>query len=83
MLFLLNIFGVGVSCRFMYSNVSYLYVRCSGSITSVGKREFNCLLSFTCNYVVSVRRNFLFFRVLGMAYVIFVAHPGLPYNYFT
>ena len=26
----------------------------------LGKRELFCLLSFTCNYVVSVRRGFLF-----------------------
>ena len=29
---------LGVSCRFSYSIVSYLYVSCIGSITSVGKR---------------------------------------------
>ena len=40
-----------MSC--LYSIVSYLYVSCSGSITS-GKRELFFLLSFTCNYVVSV-----------------------------
>ena len=43
-------FGVGVSCRILYSIVSYLYVSCSGLITS----ELICLLSFTCNYVLSV-----------------------------
>ena len=32
-LFLLNVFGVGVSCRNLYSFVVYLYVNCSGSIT--------------------------------------------------
>ena len=33
----------------------------SGSITSVGEeRELICLLLFTCYYVVSVRRGFLF-----------------------
>ena len=51
------LFGVGVSCRILYSIVSYLYVSCSGSITSVGKRGLICLLSFTCNYVVSVRKG--------------------------
>ena len=32
---LLNVFGVGVSCRILYSIDSYLYVSCSGPITSV------------------------------------------------
>ena len=35
MLFLLNVFGVGVSCRNLYSFVVYLYVSSNGSITSV------------------------------------------------
>ena len=48
-----------------------------------GKRELICLLSFTCNYVVSVRRGFLFLMVLGMGCVILLWHSlGLPYNYF-
>ena len=33
-------FGVGVSC-ILYSIVSYLYVGCSGSITSVGEERAN------------------------------------------
>ena len=33
------LFGVGVSCRILYSIVSYLYVNCSGSVTSVGKER--------------------------------------------
>ena len=62
---------------------SYLYVSCRGSITSVGEeRELICLLSFTCNYVVSVRRGFLFLLVLGMGCIILLWHsPGLLYNY--
>ena len=75
MLFLLNVFGVGVSCRYLYSFVVYLYVNGSGSITSVGERELICLLLFTCNYVVSVWRGFIFLWVLGMGYVFFVALP--------
>ena len=35
-----------------------------------GNRELNCLLLVTCNYVVSVRRGFLFLLVLGMGCVI-------------
>ena len=37
MYFLLNVFGVGVSCRILYSFVVYLYVSGNGSITSVGE----------------------------------------------
>ena len=35
------LFGVGVSCRILYSTASYLYVSCSGSITSVGEERAN------------------------------------------
>ena len=48
---------------YLYSIVVYLYVSVSGSITSVGEERANCLLLFTCNYVVSVRR--VFFLPLG------------------
>ena len=45
----------------------------------LGKRELICLLSFTCNYLISVRRGFLF--VLGMGCVILLwPSLGLPYN---
>ena len=50
----------------------------------LGKRELQCLLLFTCNYVVSVWRGFLFLWVLGMGYVILLWHSlSLPYNNFT
>ena len=50
----------------------------------LGKRELICLLLFTCNYVVFVRRGFLFLWVLGMGYVILLWHSlSLPYNYFA
>ena len=50
----------------------------------LGKREIICLLSFTCNFVVFVRRGFLFLWVLGMGYVILLWHSlSLPYNYFA
>ena len=39
--FLLNVFGVIVSCRILYSFVVYLYVSGSGSITSVGEEGAN------------------------------------------
>ena len=38
---LLIIFGVGVSCRNLYSCVVYLYVNGIGSITSVGEERAN------------------------------------------
>ena len=37
--FLLNVFGVAVSCRILYSFVVYLYVSGSGSITLVGEER--------------------------------------------
>ena len=36
-----TIFGVGVSCRKLYSFVVHLYVNGSGSITSVGEERAN------------------------------------------
>ena len=64
----------------MYSFIVYLYVNDSDSITSVGEeRELICLLLFTCNYVVSVWRGFLFLWVLGMGYFILLWHSlSLP-----
>ena len=48
----------------------------------LGKRELICLLFFTCNYIVSVWRGFLFLWVLGMGYVILLWHSlSLLYNY--
>ena len=47
----------------------------------LGKRELVCLLSFTCNYVVSVWKGSLFLWVLGR--VILLWHSlSLPYSYF-
>ena len=37
-------FGVGVSCRILYSFVGYLYVSSRGSITSVGEERANSLV---------------------------------------
>ena len=49
-----------------------------------GKRELVCLLLFTFNNAVSVRKGFLFLWVLGMGYVILLWHSlSLPYNYFA
>ena len=41
MWFLLNVFGVGVSCRKLYSFVVYLYVDGSGPITSIEEERAN------------------------------------------
>ena len=40
-LFLLNVFGVGVSGRNLYSFIVVLYVNGSGPITSVGEERAN------------------------------------------
>ena len=49
----------------------------------LGKQELFFLSSFACNYVVSVRRGFLFLLALGMGCVILVWHSlGIPYNHF-
>ena len=49
----------------------------------LGKKKLICLLLFTCNYVVSAWRGFIFLWVLGMGYVILLWHSlSLPYNYF-
>ena len=37
----LILFGVGVSCRFLFSIVSYLNISCSRSITSIGDERAN------------------------------------------
>ena len=55
---------------FPYSIVIYVYISCSGLITSVGEERAYFLLSFTCNYVVTVRRGFLFLSVIGLGCVI-------------
>ena len=82
--FLLNVFGVGVSCRKLYSFVVYLYVDGVDQLPRLGKRELICLRLFTCNYVVFVWRGFLFLWVLGMGNIIILWHSlSLPYNYFN
>ena len=74
--------GIGIY-RISYSVVGYLFVSCRGSITSVWGRERFFLLSSTCNYVVFVRRGFLFLLVLGVGYIILLWYSlYLPYDYF-
>ena len=60
-------------CFMLYFIVSYLYVRCRGPITLVGKRELT-LISFTC-YVVSFRRGSSFLLLLRMGCVISSPEP--------
>ena len=69
------LFGVGVSCRILYSIFSYLYVSCSGSITSVGEDRANLLVIVW----------FVFGRFpLGMGCVILFWHSlDLRYSYLT
>ena len=55
--------------------VYYLNVSFSRLITSVGKRELVFLLSFTRDFVVSVRRSFLFQCVLVKAAVFSCGTP--------
>ena len=52
------LFRVGDSWHILYYILIYLYVSYSGSITSLWEENAILLLSFTCNYVVSVRRGF-------------------------
>ena len=66
----------------MYSFIVYLYVKVVDQLPRSGKRELICLLLFTCYYVVSVWRGFLFLLVLEIGYVILFWHSlSLPYNY--
>ena len=44
------LFGVGASC-ILHSIVSYLYVSCRGTITSVGEERANFSAIFTCNLI--------------------------------
>ena len=58
------LFGVGVSFRIIYSIVSYLYVSCSGSITSVGKVSYRLLV-------------IMWFLCLGLGWAA-ILHCGTP-----
>ena len=68
------LFGVGILCCVSWSIVSYLLYTVADQLPRLGKRELVFLLLFTCNFVVSVRRRFLFFLVLGMGCVILLWH---------
>ena len=61
------LFEVGVLCRNLYCLL----------ITSVGEERAAFLLSITCNFIVSVRKSFLFLWILRKGCIIyFWAHPG-------
>ena len=82
MQFLLSGFGVGVSCRILYSFVIYLYVSFSGLMNyylSWGREsKFVCYRSLVVMWFL---KDFLFLLVLGMACVILLWHSlSLPYN---
>ena len=65
---------------YFYSIVSFLVADQSPRL---GKKEQFLLLSFTCNYVVSVRMGFFFLLVLEMGCLILLCHSmGLPYKYY-
>ena len=67
--------GVGGSYRISYSIVTYLYVRCSGSITSVGEERAN----FFLYCLLSVKRGFSF--QLGFV-ILLLDSLGLSYDHF-
>ena len=65
-------------------NYMYLYVSCSGSITSVGRERAN-LSAFVYNctyyYVISVWISFLFLLILGIGcFILLWRSLGIPYN---
>ena len=65
---------MGVSCRILYFFVVYLYVRGSGSVTSVWEERANLSVVFTWNYVrVSLG------ALDGLRY--FIVALSLPYTY--
>ena len=67
--------------------MSHFVIFCSAVVDQLprlGRRELICLLLFTCNYMVFVRRSFLFLWVLRMGCVILLWHSlSLPYDYFS
>ena len=74
------LFGVGVSSRILYFTVSYLMLAVADQLPRFGKRYLICFLSFTGNYVISIRSGFLFLSVLGMGCVILLWHSlNRPY----
>ena len=75
LLFLLNVFGVLVSCYILYSFVVYLYVNGSESITSVGEERASLSTVVYCNYVVSVWEASSSSGCLGWATLFYCGTP--------
>ena len=74
------LFGVGILCCVSWSIVSYLLYAVADQLPRLGKRGLVFLLLFTCYFVVSVRRRFLFLLVIRMGYVILLWHSlDLPF----
>ena len=72
------LFGVGACILLLVIHMKAV----ADQLPRLGKKELICLLSFTCNHVVLVWRDFLFLLVLGMGCILLWHSLGLPYNYF-
>ena len=89
MSFLLNVFGVGVSCRNLNSFVVYLYVSGSGSIISVGEESQSSFVCWCLPVIMWGQFGEISFssECLGWAallYCVLLWHSlSLPYNYFA
>ena len=68
------VFGVGVSCRILYSIDRHFYVSCSGSITSVGEERANLSAILDLQLCGSSSEVSLFLLMLRMGYVILLWH---------
>ena len=71
---------VVISCCFvLYSIAIYLLYAIVDKLPRLGKRELVFLLLFTCSFVVSVSKRFLFLLVLGIGCTFLLWHSlGLP-----
>ena len=68
-------FGVGASCRILYSSEVIYMLAVVDQLPRLGKRELIFLLLFTCNYVFFVWRSFLFLWCLGWAALFYCGTP--------
>ena len=76
-------FGVGVTCRILYSIVGYLYVSCGGSITSVEEERANLYAIVYLQLCGFCLERFPLLLGAWMGCVILLWNSlGLPYNYF-
>ena len=75
-------YGVCVSCRILYSIVTYLYVSCSGSITSAGEERANeSAIVYLCGFCS--KRFPLPLGAWDGLRSLMVAPLSLPSNYFV